>query len=424
MTGKTTANRQAGAQGPAATKTTPKAQRSSAPRGSLAISRPHDAAEVEAERTAQRVLRMAAPPAARKEDKKHKGKLLRLAAPAAGFDERRQYAGETVPGTATLHRDSGGHAGGDTRGGGTVTAAEGAAISGLRGGGAPLDAASRDYFEPLLGADLSPVRVHTSDMAAELAAAFQARAFRVGNDIAFGAGQYRPGTADGRRVLAHELAHASSGNPHVARAFYLAPLGTPTAHAGFDTPARAAVARTEANRGFEHGGLRAAILQHNAQWNALRHVQVATVNRSEMYPFPVLAEQRQLNPFTLHIDHVVPWGVGGGSVGRNARVVAADQNMARRHDGSDWHEPVAIYNRFHEVLAGGSTQEAIEWWRANQGEADPRINEMPVPTAQRHLLSLRHSELFPAALLEQRASVVQARTLTFAPTNAMYMTDD
>jgi len=50
--------------------------------------------------------------------------------------------------------------------------------------------------------------LHADDRAAESARAVDALAYTVGSDIVFGAGQYAPGTATGRRLLAHELAHA------------------------------------------------------------------------------------------------------------------------------------------------------------------------------------------------------------------------
>jgi pyrrolidone-carboxylate peptidase len=57
------------------------------------------------------------------------------------------------------------------------------------------------------GYDFSQVRVHTDRAANESARAMNALAYTVGNDIVFGAGQYVPGTATGRSLLAHELAH-------------------------------------------------------------------------------------------------------------------------------------------------------------------------------------------------------------------------
>jgi Domain of unknown function (DUF4157) len=54
--------------------------------------------------------------------------------------------------------------------------------------------------------DFSRVRVHTDEGAAASAQALGARAYTVGNDIAFGAGA-GPSSTAGRRLLAHELAH-------------------------------------------------------------------------------------------------------------------------------------------------------------------------------------------------------------------------
>jgi hypothetical protein len=88
-----------------------------------------------------------------------------------------------------------------------VPAETAAGIDAARGGGNPLPAPVRDFFAPRLGADLSPVRVHGDGHAASLAASVNARAFTVGREVFFGAGEYRPGTASGDRLLAHELAH-------------------------------------------------------------------------------------------------------------------------------------------------------------------------------------------------------------------------
>jgi len=89
----------------------------------------------------------------------------------------------------------------------TLAGAQAQAIHGLRGQGQPLPAGERGFFEPRLGADLSQVRLHTGTPAARLAGSLSARAFAVGPDVVFGAGQYRPGTLEGRRLLAHELTH-------------------------------------------------------------------------------------------------------------------------------------------------------------------------------------------------------------------------
>jgi hypothetical protein len=62
-------------------------------------------------------------------------------------------------------------------------------------------------FEGSLGADLSGVRVHTGDSSVAANEAVGARAYTLGQDIHFGAGQYDPSSAGGQHLLAHEVAH-------------------------------------------------------------------------------------------------------------------------------------------------------------------------------------------------------------------------
>lgn len=80
-------------------------------------------------------------------------------------------------------------------------------IDSLRGGGRPLPESSRAFFEPRFGVDFSNVRVHTDAQAAGIARSINARAFTVGKDVAFGGGQYSPETIEGKKLLAHELTH-------------------------------------------------------------------------------------------------------------------------------------------------------------------------------------------------------------------------
>ena len=85
-------------------------------------------------------------------------------------------------------------------------------VNSLRGGGQPLPASVRGFFEPRFGRDFSRVRVHTDGRAAEVAGAVSARAFTLGRDIVFGGGQYEPGTTIGQHLLAHELTHVVQQN--------------------------------------------------------------------------------------------------------------------------------------------------------------------------------------------------------------------
>jgi hypothetical protein len=79
-------------------------------------------------------------------------------------------------------------------------------IAGTRGGGTSLDAGVQDRFSGSLG-DLSDVRVHTDDTADRLNRSVSARAFATGTDVYFAKGEYNPGSADGDKLIAHELAH-------------------------------------------------------------------------------------------------------------------------------------------------------------------------------------------------------------------------
>jgi hypothetical protein len=77
------------------------------------------------------------------------------------------------------------------------------------GAGVPLPRHLRREFETRVGADLSAVRVHTDSPAAMAARALGAKAFTVGQHVAFAPGRYAPGTAAGRRLLGHELSHTA-----------------------------------------------------------------------------------------------------------------------------------------------------------------------------------------------------------------------
>jgi hypothetical protein len=79
-------------------------------------------------------------------------------------------------------------------------------LAGL-GRSSSLPAGERSFMEARLGHDFGGVRVHTGERAAAAAQSVEARAFTVGSDVVFGAGEYRPGTQSGRRLLAHELTH-------------------------------------------------------------------------------------------------------------------------------------------------------------------------------------------------------------------------
>ncbi len=82
-----------------------------------------------------------------------------------------------------------------------------AAIAAASGGGSRVSAGVADHVGGAYGQPLGDVRVHNDEHAAALSRAVSARAFTVGSDIFFGAGEYQPDSTGGRELLAHELAH-------------------------------------------------------------------------------------------------------------------------------------------------------------------------------------------------------------------------
>lgn len=85
-----------------------------------------------------------------------------------------------------------------------------------KGGGRPLPAALRSGAEQALGADFGSVRVHTDAESARMNEALHAQAFTHGHDVYFNEGKYRPETAEGKRLLGHELGHVVQQLPQIA----------------------------------------------------------------------------------------------------------------------------------------------------------------------------------------------------------------
>ncbi|MBS1911412.1 MAG: DUF4157 domain-containing protein [Bacteroidetes bacterium] len=167
----------------------------------LAVNRPGDAHEQEADRVADHVMRMpdsgSVQPAA-------------VAARASGSVQRTCSACEAGEEEMAQAKERHGQVP-------SVTPSVQLSIDSMRGGGRSLPAAERAFFEPRFGHDFSHVRIHDGHTATSSAASLNARAFTVGRDVVFGAGEYSPGSAQGRHLLAHELTHVlqqSAGGAH------------------------------------------------------------------------------------------------------------------------------------------------------------------------------------------------------------------
>ena len=77
----------------------------------------------------------------------------------------------------------------------------------LASSGRPLDPALQQDMAQRFGHDFSQVEVHSGAAAEQSARDVNSLAYTVGHKIVFGAGQFAPATNDGRRLIAHELAH-------------------------------------------------------------------------------------------------------------------------------------------------------------------------------------------------------------------------
>jgi hypothetical protein len=75
------------------------------------------------------------------------------------------------------------------------------------GGGRSLPGPVKARMEAAFGHDFSHVRIHTDAAAKDASQQVSAHAFAMGPDIYFGAGEFRPGSAEGERLIAHELTH-------------------------------------------------------------------------------------------------------------------------------------------------------------------------------------------------------------------------
>lgn len=108
-------------------------------------------------------------------------------------------------------------------------------VAAAQGGGQPLPAGARAFFEPRFGASFGAVRVHHGAQAAEAARALGARAYTLGHNVVFGQGEYRPDSSSGKRLMGHELAHVvqqgKAAGRHRATAGQASPSRSPRVQA-------------------------------------------------------------------------------------------------------------------------------------------------------------------------------------------------
>ena len=165
----------------------------------LTINQPGDAFEQEADRVADKVMRMA-DPAVTREPVATSGMGAKLQRCSCGKSaDTGSQCEECKSQAMQLQRSPAAPVGAAT--------APPIVHDVLNSPGRPLDMATRSFIEPRFGADFSNVRVHTDAKAAESAKAVGALAYTVGKDIVFATGQYNTASSAGNKLLAHELAH-------------------------------------------------------------------------------------------------------------------------------------------------------------------------------------------------------------------------
>ncbi len=161
----------------------------------LKISQPNDAAEIEADQIADKVMRMSADVPVKVntnisvtdklhakcdscEEEKETETVFRKESFAAAMEPPPEEISSTVKRT-------------------------------LNYGGKSLDENSRAFFEPRFGIDFSHIQIHNDSHAADSARSINARAYTFSNNIVFGKGEYQPENEAGKALLAHELAHVA-----------------------------------------------------------------------------------------------------------------------------------------------------------------------------------------------------------------------
>jgi hypothetical protein len=111
---------------------------------------------------------------------------------------------------------------------GQTEAAPASVDQALASPGKPLEPTLKQDMEQRFGYDFSRVRLHTDAAAEQSAREVNANAYTVGHNVVFGPSRFTPETQEGRRLIAHELAHvvqqSGAGGNHVGEKRGLSPI--------------------------------------------------------------------------------------------------------------------------------------------------------------------------------------------------------
>ncbi|NEW84058.1 MAG: DUF4157 domain-containing protein [Mariniphaga sp.] len=218
----------------------------------LTVNKPGDKFEQEADKMADKVMRMPAPELPVKEEKvqkvaapeekiqkaslseekvqkKEEEKVQKAALPEEKIqkkeEEKIQKASMPEEKVQKKEEEKLQRAGGD--GTSAVATATQSAIQSKTTGGQPLSSEARSYMEPRFNANFGNVRIHNDPESAGLSNQLSARAFTYQNHVFFSRDQYQPGTGEGKHLLAHELTHTIQQGHAIKRSPQVTTTATP-----------------------------------------------------------------------------------------------------------------------------------------------------------------------------------------------------
>ncbi|MDR4505842.1 MAG: DUF4157 domain-containing protein [Candidatus Scalindua sp.] len=199
----------------------------------MAVNKPGDKLEQEADKMAGKVMRMPSPALGekklpgqtdeklQKKEKEKEEKIQRAAIPEEKAPKKEEEKIQKTPEKDEKLQRKGGD-GTPAIGSNTQSA-----IQNKTTGGQPLSSDVRSYMEPRFNADFSSVRIHSDAESGGLSNQLSARAFTYQNHIFFSRDQYQPGTSEGKQLLAHELTHTIQQGHAVQRSLQVTTTVTP-----------------------------------------------------------------------------------------------------------------------------------------------------------------------------------------------------
>ncbi len=269
----------------------------------------------------------------------------------------------------------------------------------LRSPGQQMNPDNRAFMETRFGRDFSNVRVHADAEATQSARSLDAQAYTVGRHIVFDSRHYTPGTAQGRRLLAHELAHTiQQGETSVLPREHLQ-IGSPTSAAEqeAESTARQVVNDTPPRRSFAHTG--AAIQRQAAAGKTEKKPEKTEAGEVILKGLKTVAKQAKdnnpkvkklvIDPLKTQLkskwnqlgtgDKAVAIGFGAGTVGMTAGALLSDPKGRKLLEGVNLAAPLGLLpymplESFKYTLPTGDAPEKRLFKFSTGFKADDLIN--------------------------------------------------